>query len=168
MKKNFSFFLLFFLVIGFGYYFFYSKTFSERQTVVFKKPSPSLKKITNFQQDKWRVYENKKFNYRISWHLDWHKQKENEPPYPAPPVGMNFSRDFGQGEVCDFEILASDIKDNFQGEIDYFQQKPEYQKEEITLAGEKALRFILKRANEQVEHYYFTHHDKAYRMGLIF
>jgi hypothetical protein len=74
-------------------------------------------------------YRNPKFNYQIQWSQEWHKQGDNEPPYPPPPYTMNFSRRFSLNEnppeICDFEIFASEDANAFNGEI----------KDEISEAG---------------------------------
>ena len=62
--------------------------------------------------DQWLTYTNDSYQYEIKYHRDWHKQEENEPPYPPPPAGMNFSRRWLEPlEVCDFQISSSDIQD---------------------------------------------------------
>ena len=133
-----------------------------------KTTTPSIEKekddVELLPKDKWKIYENKKYGYKIAWHTDWHKQNDNEPPYPPPPAGMNFSRHFGEGNVCDFEILSGN-KDDFKAEMESRSDK-EYEKSESSIGGEKAVKFTLKNKIQLVEVYYFDHGKNSYRLGF--
>ncbi len=125
------------------------------------QPSPNLEPTTD-----WQTYTNPKFGYSIKYHTDWHKQGENEPPYPPPPSGMTFSKKWGSSlDYCDFTISASDIADNFAGEIESLNQNPQYAHSAATFAGVSATKFTHQSPTQLVETYYFQKSPNSYSVG---
>lgn len=137
-----------------------------------KQKNPKLKlTITPGQEqelnEEWLAYTNDKYAYEIKYHQDWYKQGENEPPYPPPPAGINFSRKWENPlEICDFQISSSDIVDNFDGEAQSLSQDPSYQQSTVSIAGEEATKFSLSNEAQLVESYYFKHNNNAYILGF--
>ena len=136
-----------------------SSSAPEQTATIFPSKKPKL-------QNKWLTYENKKFDYKINWHIDWHKQDENEPPYPPPPVGINFGRRFDNGDSCDFGIMSSTSKDNFQGEIENLQRDKKYKVASSKIDQVETLEFFYQSDKQLVKSYYFTDNNNAYRMGF--
>ncbi|OGV89217.1 hypothetical protein A2Z41_03860 [Microgenomates group bacterium RBG_19FT_COMBO_39_10] len=117
--------------------------------------------------DQWLTYTNDSYQYEIKYHRDWHKQEENEPPYPPPPAGMNFSRRWLEPlEVCDFQISSSDIVDNFEGEIESLSQDTNKQMSQAVIAGQKATKFVSSTENQLVESYYLTYKRNSFSLGF--
>ncbi len=114
----------------------------------------------------WPVYTNDKYGYTINYHPDWHKQENNEPPYPPPPNTMNFSRKWNEPlATCDFEIFSSNTTDGFAGEIDSLSQNPQYAKTSDTIASTPATKFTHQSPTQLVETYYFQKDPNSYRLG---
>ena len=140
--------------------------FTQKQ----KNPKIELQITPSQEQDfdnQWLTYSNDAYNYEIKYHQDWHKQGENEPPYPPPPAGMNFSRKWESPlEICDFQISASDIETNFDGEAQNLSQNSTYQKTTANIAEENATKFSLSNETQLVESYYFKHNGFSYILGF--
>lgn len=135
-----------------------------------KNPKLELK-ITPSQEQElaegWLTYTNDKYAYEIKYHQDWYKQGENEPPYPPPPEGMNFSRKWENPlEICDFQISTSENEADFDGQAQSLAQDSTYQQTATNIAGEDATKFSLSNESQLVESYYFKHNGAAYILGF--
>lgn len=152
------------LVLVAGFFLFKKNLLPENISPEFSPPAGEKEETFD---DQWLIYTNDKYQYEIKYHLDWKKQGENEPPYPPPPAGMNFSRKWLEPlEVCDFQISSSDLEDNFQGEIESLSQDSEREITQATIGGEKATKFTFSNETQLVENYYFTHNGNAFNLGF--
>ena len=115
-------------------------------------------------------YVNPKFNYEIKWRQEWHKQGDNEPPYPPPPASMTFSRKFSTDdtapEICDFSILAFDGSNSFDGEIESQIDEPGFKQRSFNFGNSlTGTLFMTDNDYQKVKTIYFRHHNAAFRMG---
>lgn len=147
--------------------------FSPQVPRDFQETDYSQKEIppeSDLDYSEFLTYRNPKYNYEIKWRQQWHKQADNEPPYPPPPASMTFSRKFSTNppEICDYSILAFDGADNFNAEIESLKKDSTHTQSTKTIAGQKATAFLINNDFQRVETYYFTHKDAAFRMGYNF
>lgn len=135
-----------------------------------KNPKVELQITPSQEQElnnEWLTYTNDKYAYEIKYHQDWYKQGENEPPYPPPPEGMNFSRKWENPlEICDFQISTSENETDFDGQAQSLSQDSTYQKTTTNIAGEDATKFSISNETQLVESYYFKHNGSAYILGF--
>ncbi len=144
--------------------------FLTKKTITTSKNIPIDKKTENSQYDKdWLEYVNDKFAYKLKYHQDWHKQEDNEPPYPPPPFTMTFSRKFPDGkEWCDFQISLSEGKDSHSGEIESIRSTGQDKESSETIGMINAIKFQSSKGSSSETIYYLNHGNNAIRIGYSF
>jgi len=147
-----------------------TKTGETDETQVCCIPSEEILPDPDPEYEGFVTYRNDKYKYEIRWRQEWKKQSENEPPYPAPPAGMTFSRNFSNDppEFCGYSILVFDGANSFDGEMEVLKNDDKYRRIGKTIANIKGVAFIVNNDYQHVENYYFSHNDAAYRMGYNF
>jgi hypothetical protein len=86
----------------------------------------------------WESYENEKYSYQIKYPSGTKVQKENEPPFPGPPMGVQFSVQLDGKRYCNIGVEASGFN---QYEIDDLRGKG-YIESTVVIDGISAIRLV--------------------------
>lgn len=117
----------------------------------------------NIIPDNWLTYENPTYFYKIKYEPSFHAQGPNEPPHPPPPAGMSFTKNWDNGEYCDFTMLSSTR--DFFGELKSLQEDEKYTETETKIDNQKALYFDYQGGEALNRSYYLYHKGIYYIFG---
>jgi hypothetical protein len=147
-----------------GVYFLKSKT-GMAELIPIGPAGPEEEEEEAQMPDDWLTYENETYGYKIRYHPEFRPQGENEPPYPAPPVGKGFTYRWDNNEWCDFGILVSVGADAYSGEIENIRERGNDVESEAIIDGEKAIVFDAMGGEAISRSYYVSKNDIQIRFG---
>jgi len=84
----------------------------------------------------WENYNNEKYAYQIKYPSGANVQKEGEPPFPGPPLGVQFSVQLNESSYCNVGVEANGFN---QYEIDDLRGKG-YTESTVSVDGVSAVR----------------------------
>jgi len=115
--------------------------------------------------DNWLIYRNPVHNYEIKYPPEFHAQTADEPPYPPPPTGMSFSRNWDNSNWCNLEIITFTDADGFKGEINNLRQRKEDIESQAVIGGVSATVFDTQDSEAIHRSYYFDKETRHFRLG---